>query len=235
MVLASDGQKMSKSRGNVINPDDVVAEFGADSLRLYEMFMGPFNQAISWDPHGILGMERFLKKIWDSFTSNEQLSHFEMNRVLERKTHQAIKKVSDDIEGMKFNTAISHLMSFLPELEKLNPADAKDKEIVKFARHTFLKLIAPFAPHIAEELWDGKKSIHISPWPVYDVKLIVEDSFELIIQINGKVRDKVAAPMNISQADAAALASGREETKKWLTATPKKIIFVSNRLINFIV
>ncbi len=243
MVLAADGSKMSKSLGNVVNPDDIIAEFGTDSLRLYEMFMGPFNQAISWDPHGILGVSRFLEKVYRVGT--EKIIKKGEDVALTRLLHKTIKKVSEDIESMSFNTAISSMMVFM------NEASSRDS-IPQDIWNSFLQTLAPFAPHLAEELWlntspcevspgrlgrlrGSKKSIHISGWPQYDAKLIIDDSFELIIQVNGKVRDRVSASMNISQAEAEKLATGREETKKWLTATVKKVIFVPNRLINFIV
>ena len=226
MVLAADGSKMSKSLGNVINPDDIIAEFGADSLRLYEMFMGPFNQAISWDPHGILGCTRFLEKVYRVGT--EKVVKKGEDAALLKVLHKTIKKVTEDIESMSFNTAISSMMVFMNEA-------ASRESVPESIWSPFLQLLAPFAPHLTEELWDGKKSIHISEWPAHNATLIVDESFELIVQINGKVRDKVSAPMNITQVDAEKLVTAREETKKWLTATPKKVIFVPNRLINFIV
>ncbi len=236
MVLAADGSKMSKSLGNVINPDDIIAEFGADALRMYEMFMGPFNQAISWDPHGILGCTRFLERVYR--IGIEKVVKKGENPDLEKSLHKTIKKVSEDIESMSFNTAISSMMVFVNEAAS---KESMPSDIWK----AFLQILAPFAPHLTEELWQkltanslklkASPSIHVSEWPAYDAKLIVEDAFELIIQVNGKVRDKVSAPMGISQADAEKLATGREETKKWLSATPKKVIFVSNRLINFII
>lgn len=226
MVLAADGSKMSKSLGNVINPDDIIAEFGADALRMYEMFMGPFNQAISWDPHGILGCTRFLEKVYRVGT--EKIVKKSEDTALTKLLHKTIKKVGEDIESMSFNTAISAMMVFMNEA-------ANKESVPSNIWKSFLQILAPFAPHLAEELWGEKKSIHISEWPTYDPALIIEESFELIIQVNGKVRDKVSASMNISQADAEKLAMSREETKKWLTATPKKVVFVPNRLINFIV
>lgn len=225
MVLATDGAKMSKSLGNVINPDDIIAEFGADSLRMYEMFMGPFNQAISWDPHGILGCTRFLEKVYRVGT--EKIAKKGEDAALLKVLHKTIKKVSEDIESMSFNTAISSMMVFMNEA-------ANRESVPKSIWTPFLQILAPFAPHLAEELYDGKKSIHVAEWPTYDATLIVDETFELIVQVNGKVRDKVSAPMNIAQADAEKLVTAREETKKWLTATPKKVIFVPNRLINFI-
>lgn len=226
MVLAADGSKMSKSLGNVINPDDIIAEFGTDSLRMYEMFMGPFNQAISWDPHGILGCTRFLEKVYRVGT--EKIVKKGEDAALTKLLHKTIKKVTEDIESMSFNTAISAMMVFM------NEASNRDS-VPENIWTPFLQILAPFAPHLTEELWSGKKSLHVSPWPAYDASLIVDETFELIVQVNGKVRDKVSVPMNIAQTEAEKLVTAREETKKWLTATPKKVIFVPNRLINFIV
>jgi leucyl-tRNA synthetase len=146
--------------------------------------------------------------------------------------HKTIKKVSADIEAMAFNTAISSLMVFINKCDEYRSIDSKT------VWAPFLQLLAPFAPHIAEELWvkiGNKQSIHTSGWPVVDEQLLVEDTFELIIQVNGKMRDKVSAPIDLAQAGAEALALGRDEIKKWVSGTPKKVIFVKNRLINFIV
>ncbi len=250
LILAEGGVKMSKSKGNVISPDDIIAEYGADALRTYEMFMGPFEQAIAWDKRGILGTVRFLEKVWNiathtvdgeskagnsSVATSERLSS-PNNRTTDKELtallHKTIKKVSADIEAMAFNTAISTLMIFINKCDEYRSIDSKT------IWAPFLQLLAPFAPHMAEELWmklGNTTSIHISNWPVADEKLLVEDTFELIIQVNGKMRDKVSAPIGISQADAEVLALGRDEVKKWISGTPKKVIFVENRLINFIV
>jgi len=240
-VLAADGAKMSKSLGNVVNPDDIIAEFGADALRLYEMFMGPFNQAISWDPHGILGCSRFLERVWNVSNSvilnesegskKQDSSPVAQNDSVTRLVHKTLKKVGTDIESMAFNTAISAMMVLANAL-------SDEKEIGRNEWEIFLKILAPFAPHMTEELWSelgNMKSIHIAPWPEFDPKLLIEDSFELVIQINGKIRDKVSVLMNINQAEVEKIVLVREETKKWLTATPKKVIFVKNRLINLII
>ncbi len=249
LILAEGGVKMSKSKGNVISPDDIISEYGADALRTYEMFMGPFEQAIAWDKRGILGTVRFLEKVWNIAThtvdadssagASERLSSAD-NRMAGKTTdkellallHKTIKKVSADIEAMAFNTAISSLMVFINKCDEYRSIDSKT------VWAPFLQLLAPFAPHIAEELWvkiGNKQSIHTSGWPVADEQLLVEDTFELIIQVNGKMRDKVSAPIDLAQADAENLALGRDEVKKWVSGTPKKVIFVKNRLINFIV
>ncbi len=248
LVLAEGGVKMSKSKGNVINPDDLIKEFGADALRLYEMFMGPFDQAIAWDKRGILGTERFLKRVWELSQKIENRKLKVENERVVRLVHKTIKKVSEDIETMSFNTAVSALMILVNELSPVIPAQAGiqgDGSPIKSGMtlerkewEIFLKILAPFAPHITEELWaqlGNKKSIHLEQWPAAEEKYLIEDTFELVIQVNGKTRDKVSAPMNIAQADAEKLAQSREETKKWMTGKLRKVIYVKNRLINFIV
>ncbi|MDP3901424.1 MAG: class I tRNA ligase family protein [bacterium] len=235
LILGEDGVKMSKSRGNVINPDGLVKEFGADSLRLYEMFMGPFDQAIAWDPRGILGTSRFLERVWQIGTTKTTSLHsqvFKDDVGLERLLHQTIKKVSEDIETMSFNTAISAMMIFV------NECVAK-QTISQSVWQKFVLILAPFAPHIAEELWEvlgNKNSIHLESWPKFDPNKIVEDSFELIIQVNGKMRGKANVPIGTPQDEAEKLALEQSSVKKWIEQkTFKKVIFVKDRLINFIV
>ena len=231
LILGEGGEKMSKSKGNVVNPDYIVSKFGADAFRLYEMFMGPFDQAINWDTSGLGGCSRFLGKVWE-ISQNKNISNKVENRNLEKTLHQTIKKVSDDIELMNFNTAVSSLMIFINECYSL-------KDISQEIWETFLKILAPFAPFITEELWeklDYKTSIHKEKWPQYKADLIRENKFELVVQINGKVRDKISAAINISQKEAEALALSQEKIKTWLKDKGvKKIIFVANRLINIVV
>jgi len=231
MVLAEDGQKMSKSRGNVINPDEIIKIYGTDALRIYEMFMGPFDQAISWSQNGLVGCHRFLSRVCNLF--NEKRKTAKSNKEIIPKLHQLTKKVSNDLEEMKFNTAIAAFMEFInfwqqPE-QALSPKDAE----------IFLKLLSPFAPHLAEELWQGlghKKSIFLEKWPKYDPRLTREESFELVVQINGRVRDAISAPIDISEEDAKKLALNSEKVQKWFEGKPiKKVIFVKNRLINLII
>jgi len=231
MVLAEDGQKMSKSRGNVINPDEIIKIYGTDALRIYEMFMGPFDQAISWSQNGLVGCHRFLSRVCNLF--NEKRKTAKSNKEIISKLHQLTKKVSNDLEEMKFNTAIAAFMEFInfwqqPE-QALSPKDAE----------IFLKLLSPFAPHLAEELWQGlghKKSIFLEKWPKYDPRLTREESFELVVQINGRVRDAISAPIDISEEDAKKLALNSEKVQKWFEGKLiKKVIFVKNRLINLII
>ncbi|MFH2136572.1 MAG: leucine--tRNA ligase [Patescibacteria group bacterium] len=231
LILGEGGEKMSKSRGNVVNPDDIVARFGADTLRVYEMFMGPFEQAIPWDEKGVVGVFRFLERVWklsDKVVNGKNKISSEAERLL----NKTIKKVGEDIEAMKFNTAVSQLMI-------LTNAMADEKIISREAWQDFLKTLAPFAPHLAEELWEktgNKKSIHLADWPKYDPKLIVEEEIDLIIQINGKVRDTIRVKSDISEEEARKVATESEKVKKWIEGQKiKKIIFVKGRLVNIVI
>ena len=230
-ILGEGNVKMSKSRGNVINPDSLVEEFGADALRLYEMFLGPFDQMATWNPRGILGPERFLKRVWEiGDTRIKDQGSGIRDEELERLLHQTIKKISEDIENMSFNTAVSVLMIFINACYE---KPAPPLEVWK----DFLVMLAPFAPHITEELWESlgeKESIHVQPWPKYNSRLVQEKTFELVIQINGKIRGKVQAETDINEDAARALAE--KEVNRLLSAGKiKKVIFVKNRLINFII
>ena len=230
MILGEGGEKMSKSKGNVINPDALVKTFGADSVRLYEMFMGPFDQAITWNNQGIGGCYRFLNKVWNIY-QNKNISDKIKNNDLEILIHQTIKKAGEDIEKMNFNTAISALMILVNKMEELTEISKRDFEIL-------LRLLAPFAPYITEELWSvlrHKTSIHLEGWPDYDKILIQAKNFELIIQINGKVRDKFEASFNISEKEVTNLTLSRNNVQKWLGGKIiKKIIFVPNKLMNIV-
>jgi len=227
MILAEDGKKMSKSLGNVINPDDVVKEYGADTMRMYEMFMGPFDQPVSWSTKGIKGVSRFLEKIWDLMVENvEVVENVELIRLL----HKTIKKVSEDIEGLRFNTAVSALMILANKMQEVG-ADNKTRE-------KSLILLSAFAPHIAEELWHQlghKDSIFKEKWPKYDSKLIQEKEIEFVVQINGKLRDRIIFPIDVSEEEAKKKALESEKVKKYVVGEPKKVIFVKNKLINFVV
>ncbi|MBI4812762.1 leucine--tRNA ligase [Candidatus Falkowbacteria bacterium] len=258
MVLAEDGQKMSKSRGNVVNPDEIIKIYGADALRIYEMFMGPFDRAISWNQKGLVGCYRFLSRVWEmvkqvskvssgviqvvgpKIAGGQEIVPEQTRRGLLRELNKTIKKVSEDMEEMKFNTAIACLMessneigNLLGEMEKWGYFIPQD------IFETYLKLLSPFAPHLAEELWSKlghKKSIFYEKWLKYDPKLIREETFELVVQINGKVRDAISATVDISEEDAKELALNSEKVQKWLENKPvRKVIFVKNRLINLIV
>jgi leucyl-tRNA synthetase len=230
-----DGAKMSKSKGNVVNPDEYVRKFGADVLRTYLMFLAPFEQGGDFRDAGILGVERFLRRVWDAAHRagvDARPAHGSGVQEKDRALHRAVKKVTEDIESLNYNTAISALMICLNEFER-NPAPSR--------RHleVFLKLLAPFAPHLAEEIWRNvlgrKTSIHREPWPAYDPKALIEDTFHLVIQVNGKARDGVEAPVGIGEAEAVRLALAREKVKGYIRAAkPRRVIYVPGRLVNFV-
>ena len=232
VVLAEDGRKMSKSFNNVIKPDDVIKQYGADTLRTYEMFMGPFDQMINWSTKGVQGCWRFLNRVWQIF-NNKQKIDTQTDKELLSKLHQLIKKVGDDLEAMKFNTAVAAFMEFT------NLWTEEKRFLAKKEAEIFLGLLAPLAPHISEELWEKfghKKSIFLEKWPQYDKKLIEEETWQLIIQINGKVRDKIEVKKDITEKEVKELTLAQEKIKKWLdNKKPKKIIYIPNRLINLVV
>ncbi|MBZ9569316.1 leucine--tRNA ligase [Patescibacteria group bacterium] len=238
LILAPDGQKMSKSRGNVILPDKIIEEYGADAFRLYEMFMGPFDEAINWNVQGIVGMRRFLEKVWKLFDGQKSIVPIKEDKELEKLVHKTIKKVTEDIENFRFNTAISALMILVNNFQ--------GKNYGVWYLKTLLLLLAPFAPHIVEELWQKyfvekpefkiNRSIHNQPWPKYDPKLVKEEMITLVIQVNGKVRDKIEVKADISEKKAKKLATSREKIKKRIKDKKiKKVFFVPGKLINIVV
>lgn len=232
-------EKMSKSRGNVINPDDVVKEFGADSLRLYEMFMGPLEQVKPWSMKGVEGVSRFLGRVWrmiiderseemallDSVNDSEPTT--EQLRVL----HKTIKAVSDDINKLSLNTAISRMMEFT---NFMSHEDSRPKAVLQ----PFVLLLSPFAPHIAEELWDALgngNTLAYEPWPIHDESLLVEDTIELPIQVNGKMRAKIQVPNGLDKAATQAAAEADEAVQKHLEGkNVVKVIAVPGRMVNFV-
>ncbi|MFA5987835.1 MAG: class I tRNA ligase family protein, partial [Candidatus Paceibacterota bacterium] len=228
MVLAQGGEKMSKSRGNVVNPDDIVDLFGADSVRLYEMFMGPFDQAISWDSNSMVGVKRFLEKVWRiQFKVSKKDKN---NAPASALSNDAIKKVSGDIESMRFNTAVSKMMIMANELDK--------QEIVRLNDYNvLLNILAPFAPHITEEIWEktgSKKSIHLNKWPTSE-EVASSQVVNIAVQINGKVRGTVSLPNGMSQDSAMAAVLAEDFVKRWVGKTPvKKFIYIPNRVINIV-
>jgi len=247
LILGEGGKKMSKSKGNVVNPDELVDQFGADTVRLYEMFMGPFEDGAPWDSKGVLGVHRFLNRAWTliqnaniknqndplrrsaSEASNAKFQN--ENEEIVKILHKTIKKVGEDIEGFKFNTAVSALMILLNEMENHNGLSVMSHEL-------FIKILHPFAPHIAQELWEitGNNSIlDFEPWPEYDPALIAEDTFTLVIQVNGRVRGSVEARADITEAEARSLALGQEKLESFLGGKePKRVIYVPGRLVNIV-
>lgn len=228
LIMAEDGRKMSKRWGNVINPDEVVANYGADTLRLYEMFMGPFNQAVAWSTESIVGARRFLERVWKLQAKIGGATP----EVVEASLHKTIKKVGDDIETFNFNTAVSALMILANDMER---AESFSKEIYE----SFLKLLAPFAPHMTEELWNGlgnTGSVHTSTWPVFDEKKIVTSEVTIAIQVNGKVRDEIVVASGAGEEEVKTLALARPVIQKWLEGKEiKKAIFVPGKLLSIVV
>ena len=232
LILAEGGEKMSKSKGNVINPDTIVEQFGADTLRLYEMFMGPFEQAIAWSEEALIGPRRFLEKVWRLQSKvSKGLTGKGLTLKSETLVHQTIKKVSEDIESMGFNTAVSTLMIFANALDKQEKISQKEFE-------TLLLLLAPFAPHITEELWASlghKDSIHLENWSTYDSKKLLKDEITLAIQINGKVRASLLVSHDQSEEKIRVAALSLPAVKKWLDGKePKKVIIVPRRIISIV-
>lgn len=225
LILAEGGVKMSKSLGNVINPDVIVKNFGADTLRLYEMFMGPFDQAIPWSEEAIIGPRRFLERAW-KLQYKVDASQKESDASIQK----VIKKVGEDIEAMKFNTAISGLMIFVNEVEK-------NESISHGTYQDFLKLLAVFAPHMTEEIWSllgHTGSIHTAPWPQYNEALLKDEKVKIMIQVNGKVRGEIMVPQDSEEDSIKALALKEEAVAKHITGEPQKIIYVKNKLINIV-
>lgn len=230
-LLIKDGAKMSKSKGNVVNPDEYVRVYGADAFRMYLMFLGPFQDGGDFRDTGIRGMTRFLNRVWDYF-ENIGSAQEKSNDALKRVTHKTIKKVADDIESLSYNTALSALMVLLSEMEKSPSKEAGD---------IFVRLLAPFVPHITEEIYEllgsrTPKSIHKAEWPAHDPRFLEESKFLLIIQINGKIRDSIEVAIDIKEKEAEDLALSRERIKTYLAGeSPKKIIFVPKRLVNIVI
>ncbi|MDO8742475.1 MAG: leucine--tRNA ligase [bacterium] len=230
LIIAEDGRKMSKRWGNIINPDDIISNYGADTLRMYEMFMGPFDQSVSWNSDSLIGIRRFLERVWklkDKLTANSlQLT------ASEPLMHQTIKKVSEDIEAMKFNTAVSTLMIYSNAL-------TVEEEIPREDYETLLKLLAPFAPHMTEELWKElghTSSIHTEAWPQYDEKRLVSETVTIVVQVNGKVRGKFSASPNILESDAVNQAENLPEIQKWVgDKVVTRQVYVPGKIVNFII
>jgi leucyl-tRNA synthetase len=233
-------EKMSKSRGNVINPDEVVDEYGADSLRLYEMFMGPLEATKPWNMQGVEGVYRFLNKVWrmviddraDEVRLSEALRDVEPDRDTLRLLHRTVQKVTEDLDGMRFNTAIAAMMEFSNHLNKL---EARPRSVLK----TFVLLLSPFAPHLAEELWralGGTDTLAYEPWPKFDPALTKADEIEVPVQINGKTKAKVVVPAETDGAGLEAAALADEKVKALIGGKPvRKVIVVPGRLVNVVV
>ena len=252
LILGEDGQKMSKSRGNVVNPDDVIKEYGADSLRLYEMFMGPLEQVKPWSMKGVEGVYRFLGRVWRLIMEEQQDGSWSLSSKLRdsaptpgqlKVLHATIKKVSEDIENLSLNTAIAQMMIFVNEF---TPLEERPLAPLK----EFLQLLSPFAPHIAEELWAAIHSapqfaltpaghipsINYAPWPVCEEKYLVESEVEVVIQVNGKLRDKIMLPKGTSREESEAKAMANPRVKEFTEGkSVKKVIVVPDKLVNIVI
>jgi leucyl-tRNA synthetase len=241
MILAPDGQKMSKSKGNTIQPDELIDQgYGADSIRIMEMFIGPWNQSANWSVEGMGGSFRFLQRIWNlvqEYNAAEKVAGDDER--LRKVVHRAIKRVSEDLANMGFNTAIAALMELTNDLYKLKLEVPIDTEAWKESLETTVQLLAPFAPHITEELWHQlgqKDSVHVSTWPVYDSKYLVEDSVTIAVQIGGKLRGTITAPAGCDEDEAVGLAKNDSKISSYLSGKQVvKTIYVPNKLLNFVV
>ena len=237
MILGEDNQKMSKSRGNVVNPDEMVDRYGADSVRMYEMFMGPLEMTKPWSTQGVEGIYRFLGRVWRLFIQQDNTLQ---NTIVDRpptraelKTlHQAIKKVTEDLEGIRLNTAISALMVFVNEI-------SKEQDHSRQALERFVLLLSPFAPHLAEELWERlgyTQGLAYEPWPAYDLQYLVEEQVEMAILIGGKVRGKITVAKDTPESQIREQALKDSSVKQWLDGKQiKQVIVVPGRIVNIVI
>ena len=264
LILGEDGQKMSKARGNVVNPDDMVNDYGADALRLYEMFLGPLEMVKPWNTQGVEGVYRFLGRVWRLFVDEQSETEFEQGLTAEpdrapewldriqlhpaiqdvapthaqlKALHACIKKVTEDLDGLRFNTAIATLMVFV------NAAMTWDVKPCCVMRE-FLILLQPFAPHLAEELWAKlhasfgirHSSLPYAPWPKHDPALLVEDTWEIAVQVNGKLRDVIRVPATATDDAIKTAALGAEKAQPFLAGKQvRKLILVPRKLVNIAV
>ena len=240
MILGEDNQKMSKSRGNVINPDDIIKEYGADSLRLYEMFMGPLEVSKPWKMAGVTGVSRFLERLWmigNREWNNTPHSPLPIPHSLLKLMHKTIKKVTDDTASLNFNTAISAMMVYSAELAKL--ASEHGSHIPREIWEPLVIMAGAYAPHLGEELWEKlgyKESVSKSKWPVYDEAMTHDDEATVVVQVNGKVRDKFTAPAGTSNEELEKTALSLPDVQKWVEGkTAAKVIIVPDKLVNIVV
>jgi leucyl-tRNA synthetase len=246
MILGEGGVKMSKSLGNVINPDEIVKIYGADTLRVYEMFMGPFNQSVAWSTESIIGARRFVEKVWrikEKVLKQKNSSgltlpgvpggtHTGANSSISKLLNKTIKKVSEDIEDMHFNTAISALMILATEMEKADVVSIQDYK-------KFLQILAPFAPHVTEELWNilgEAKTINLSSWPKPDESSLGEEEVKIVVQVNGKVRTEMKMELNSPEETVKQKALQNKDVLRHINGRGiKKLFYVKNRLINIVI
>jgi leucyl-tRNA synthetase len=243
LILGPDNEKMSKSRGNVINPDEIIRQYGADTLRIYEMFLGPLEMVKPWDTKSIIGVFRFLNRVWNLVVVNLAKNSFsktsdkDISKDLKITLHKTIKKVTEDVNNLKFNTAISALMEFENKLT-INASKISKKDFKEFM-NIYLVLLYPFAPHISSELYqilNPKKLIDNQVWPKFDVKLVKETQINYAIQVNGKLRATLTVSKSLSQKEIINKAQELEGVRKWLeNKTILKTIFIKDKIINFVI
>jgi leucyl-tRNA synthetase len=231
MILGENGEKMSKSRGNVVNPDEIVEEYGADTMRLYEMFIGDFEKAAPWSPSSIRGCRRFVDRFWN--LQNILVDGDSIRPELESVFNKTIKKVGDDIENIKFNTAIASLMALINDVTSFGSINKKELGI-------FAILLNPFAPHVTEEVWEacnlGEGILAEQSWPDYDESKCVEESIEIAVQVNGKIKAKLNIPVDAEQNEVLALAKADENVSKAIDGMNiVKEIYVKGRIVNIVV
>src|SRR5256714_13270973 len=240
MIRGKDNRKMSKRWGNVIDPLDVIEIYGADAFRCYEVCMGPLEQMKPWSMKGVEGVSRFLARVWRLMMTENQAGEWELSAAVQeieptkaqqKITHATVKKVTEDIEGLAFNTAISQMMIFVN-------AFTNAEAIPVSAMRTFLVLLNPFAPHVSSELWQQLKNpgaITEQTWPVYDEKLLVEDEIEIVLQVNGKVRDRIKVPLDATNDQLEAAARDNEKVRNAVgSQTVRKVVVVPKKLVNVV-
>jgi leucyl-tRNA synthetase len=235
MIWAADGQKMSKSKGNVVTPDAMVEKYGADALRLWELFMGPFEEATNWNEEGVVGTVRYLNRVWSVVRRyvGEGCPEGSPALATVKRAHKTIRTVTDHIERLRFNTALAALMDQLNYLQRLAP-----EELGRFAVESYILLLGPMAPHITEEMWralDHQESIHLQPWPKYDPELTRDDTVTVVVQINGKVRDRLQVDAGTPEEEVRRLALDREAVSRHLgNKAPRKVIYVPGKLVSIV-
>ncbi|HEX6289969.1 MAG TPA: leucine--tRNA ligase [Herpetosiphonaceae bacterium] len=243
IILGEDSEKMSKSRGNVVDPDDLVARYGADAVRTFLMFIGPWDQGGPWNSRGMEGVVRFINRAWNAVTEEAKGGQSSASggdpTALRRVTHRTIKKVGDDLERFAFNTAIAALMEFVNELYKARETAVYGTDAWQEAIRALVLLLAPMAPHLSEELWSrlgGEFSVHQQPWPAYDPALTAAEALELVVQVNGKVRDRITVPLDTQEEQIKALALQSDKVQSSMNGKQvAKIVVVPGKLVNIVV
>jgi leucyl-tRNA synthetase len=238
-IIISGHQKMSKSKGNVVNPDEYVAQLGVDTVRAYMMFIAPWEQGGEWDDSGISGISRWLNRVWNLVAEEYKSAGSAGDEELARMTHQTIKKVTEDIEKIRLNTMVAALMELTNYLGKIKESGSVSVKAWSASIKALLLLLAPTAPHISEELWErtgNKYSVHNQSWPEWDAKLVASDEFTLVVQVNGKLRDRLTAPVTVMEEEAKKLAMGLDKVKPFIEGKQVvKVIYVPGKLVNIVV